>query len=432
MAQATATEKVRLNLGSGNMPMVGYFNIDLVAGIDARELDAFDNGSVGEIRASHLLQHMTMDEAKKALVRWHELLEDGGELTVAVPDLQKKIVPMLCSKDPALQTKAINWIYGNHGGTYDMHLSGYTWETLCSLLAECGYGDFEAWLSEIPDQASYPVSLNVKCVKGGDPSFGEQPEKEDLRIVRLPNAYEIPETPSVCAVLSKPRLTVTDHEACWTDTVMRMGIKRTITCNGFPWEAALENGIEKALNEFDDPYMLFTDFDSVMDPGDLQVLVDTMQAHPELTALYPCQAHRHKDELLCDGNGKYDVDSDVTETSYGHFGLTLIRTDALRRMMLAKPWFWSMPNATTNRWEDGKTDADIFFWRRIQEFGGRIGRCNKVVIGHMEWGVKWPKNMGTRFDHDGDERPNIGTGWQTIQSYRNNGKPDWAGVQPRG
>lgn len=432
MTQATATDKIRLNLGSGSMPMYGYVNIDLVDGFDARELSDYEPGSVGEIRASHLLEQVTFKEARKALERWHEVLEDGGVLRVAVPDLKKKIVPMLSSPNPDDQRQALKWIYGHNEGMYDMHLSGYTWEILCGLLAEIGFGDFEAWISEIPDEASYPVSLNVKCVKGGDPGLGDQPEKEDLRLVTLPDQYEIPENPTVCAVLSKPRLAITDHESCWNETVMRMGIQHVMMCNGFPWEAALENGIERALECFDDPYILFTDFDSVMAPEDLQVLIDTMQAHPELTAIYPCQAHRHHDELLCDGSGKYSVDGDVTETTYGHFGLTLIRADALRRMELAKPWFWSMPNATTNRWEDGKTDADIFFWRRVRDFGGRIGRCNTVSIGHMEWGVKWPRNEGTYFDHDGNERPKIGTGWQTIQSYRNNGKPDWAGVQPRG
>ena len=48
-------EPKRLNLGCGTVKLDGYENLDLSTGTDARDLSAFPDCGVDEVRASHLL-----------------------------------------------------------------------------------------------------------------------------------------------------------------------------------------------------------------------------------------------------------------------------------------------------------------------------------------------------------------------------------------
>ena len=83
---------IRLNLGCNDLPMDGWTNIDsdirvkpdLVA--DCLNLPYEDN-SVDEIYAGHLLEHTTPEE--EALREWHRVLKVGGKITITVPDVEK-------------------------------------------------------------------------------------------------------------------------------------------------------------------------------------------------------------------------------------------------------------------------------------------------------------------------------------------------------
>lgn len=81
----------RLNLGCGPFYAGGgWVNIDLAPEVkadhheDAAALPGFAAGSVDEIYAGHLAEHV--EDVAAAFARWHEVLRPGGALTVAVPD----------------------------------------------------------------------------------------------------------------------------------------------------------------------------------------------------------------------------------------------------------------------------------------------------------------------------------------------------------
>jgi len=92
-----------------------------------------------------------------------------------------------------------------------------------------------------------------------------------------------------------------------------------------------------------------------------------------------------------------------------HFGLTIIRTAALRRMK--KPWFHGVPN-DKDEWGDGRVDPDIFFWKQFRESGNVAAVCPQVAIGHAELVITWPDQKlqaihqyPTHFWNDGGRRP---------------------------
>lgn len=90
-------ETVRLNLGCCDLPLAGWINIDssttehikadLVA--DCLNLsDHFAPGSVDEIYCGHLVEHLTPDEADRAMAHWYSLLKPGGKLGIMTPDFR--------------------------------------------------------------------------------------------------------------------------------------------------------------------------------------------------------------------------------------------------------------------------------------------------------------------------------------------------------
>jgi hypothetical protein len=123
-----------------------------------------------------------------------------------------------------------------------------------------------------------------------------------------------------------------------------------------------------------------------------------MMLHPEIDALAPIQSSRHLKSAIHgpgeDGNEpiikRTDLAADTFKVHTAHFGLTLIRTEALRK--LPKPWFHSVPSAA-GEWQRRRRPH-----RRghpvLAEMGGETGNslhiAPRVVIGHLELCVRWP------------------------------------------
>ena len=83
---------VKLNLGSGGTRIPGYTSVDFDEDLkpdvvsDVESLP-FDDETVDEIFASHVLEHLPLES--DALSEWKRVLIPGGLLTVAVPDVLK-------------------------------------------------------------------------------------------------------------------------------------------------------------------------------------------------------------------------------------------------------------------------------------------------------------------------------------------------------
>ncbi|KKL72575.1 hypothetical protein LCGC14_2083580, partial [marine sediment metagenome] len=80
-------------------------------------------------------------------------------------------------------------------------------------------------------------------------------------------------------------------------------------------------------------------------------------------------------------------EQDLMPAQTGHFGLTLIRTSALKR--LKKPWFHSIPDENGS-WGTGRQDADIFFWNNFKKSGCTMMLAPKVKIGHLQLMCTFP------------------------------------------
>jgi hypothetical protein len=218
-------------------------------------------------------------------------------------------------------------------------------------------------------------------------------------------------------VMSVPRLGFLDnmacvHEACFK---LELGYHRS---NGAFWGQCLERGMSEICEEGKYKYILTVDYDSVFTANDVLLLRDIMDRH-QLDAIAPIQIGRNRDSILAliddgEGNALKHLEPKRLLDDYwplltGHFGLTMIRVDAL--MKLPHPWFLGVPNED-NEWKDGRTDDDIFFWRLAMKNGLKCGITPHVRIGHLQLVCTWPSRDFTPI-------------YQYVSDIKKEGNPSW-------
>ncbi|MBL8835761.1 MAG: methyltransferase domain-containing protein [Alphaproteobacteria bacterium] len=167
---------LRLNIG-GTDPKDGWSIFNVVPGPhvdhvgDILDLGRFADASVDEIYASHVLEHVWLEQAKSVLRSFARILVPGGRLMVSVPDL-----PTLCRiyLDPRLSqsqsTQVMAMIYGAHLDAHDIHHVGFNEGLMSTALAEAGFrrirrvedhGLFQD--TSVLKVMGLPISLNMQA-----------------------------------------------------------------------------------------------------------------------------------------------------------------------------------------------------------------------------------------------------------------------------
>lgn len=185
---------VKLNLGCFHKKMYGFTNVDIREDVnpdvvcDGLTLDKFENNSVDLVYASHILEHWSREDGKKALRRWYEVLKPRGTLRVAVPDFERLAAHYMFYRDFKWIAHGLN---GSQRHPFDFHLAMYDETVLTEVLTETGFTNIHrydhnktehfyvddyasAYYPErhIPDDRTTPkpqlVSLNIECTKPWD------------------------------------------------------------------------------------------------------------------------------------------------------------------------------------------------------------------------------------------------------------------------
>lgn len=197
----------------------------------------------------------------------------------------------------------------------------------------------------------------------------------------------------IAGLMSVPRLGFTDFQHCSQIAARQIGIPVHMY-RGVFWEHRIQAGMEALIKEGVE-WILCLDYDTLFTVAQLNELIRRFASNPHIDALAAMQVMRGAPEPVMlgaprDNSGSFGDDeirkmtieeNSILNAKAAHFGLTLIRAEAIKRM--PKPWFHGIPNEH-GEWDDGRTDPDIFFWRNFAECGGTIAIDTSIRVGHLE------------------------------------------------
>jgi predicted SAM-dependent methyltransferase len=134
----------------------------------------FPDGSVAEIYASHVYEHLGyQQELPTAFGEAWRVLMPGGTLMIAVPDLEILAGLILQTRqDVNAQWHVQRMVMGGQVEPFDFHKVGFTFNILCGMLTHHGFRNFRRVrsfglykdTSEL-EFGGVPISLNVQCMK---------------------------------------------------------------------------------------------------------------------------------------------------------------------------------------------------------------------------------------------------------------------------
>lgn len=386
-------QAIRLNIGAGDSTIPGFIPIDAKLGDDATKLN-YPDGSVDEVYASHVLEHIHHSLVPATVKEWVRVLKPGGRIRICIPAFEE--IDRQRRTDPHKFNAQLYscWMHGSHNVDTDRHQAWIDEAWLREMLRINGIDDVEPWEPEYQDYSHLELSLRLGGYK---------------------RKIEVPRNPKVVAILSCPRFGPTDTSRCIANMCTDLGWIY-MDWGGTEWGKGMEQVIAHVIKTHNPDYICALDYDSVFTAQDCKDVLDFMQRRPDVAGAWPVEAHRHMDLPLGmaptgAAAGAYDYSGEFTEMWSGHFGCTMIRRQVFET--IPHPWFWSLPDPNTGDWANG-SDADITFWKSCTMHGFKIGQLNTVQIGHLEWAVMW---LTTNKEGKATKM------YQPIQHYRKFGKP---------
>lgn len=299
------------------------------------------------------------------LVRRVALMQTGATLRLSVPDFAFAVsgyqqrtgaLPMLLSVSSPEDSASAAW---------------YDESALAEAMRQAGLVDIRRWMRK----------GQTLCLAGTKPAI---PASVDSEM-------------SIAAVLSLPRLGFNTFWAAALEALAPLGIPLMDARSAF-WEQGMQRAIGKTLDERKPDAVLCLDYDTPPHAGAIKALRRVMQEHPEIDAVVPLQSSRHGDKCLFSIDLPPGVESldaipasvfayPLTPITRAHFGCTLIRASAFAK--LPKPWFKTIADPNGD-FEEGRIDADVYFWKQFIECGLKPVLANRVRIGHVVEMVKVP------------------------------------------
>ena len=145
--------------------------VDFVGSIS--DLSQFDDNSIEEIYASHVVEHVDQKNIKKTLEGIYRVLKNDGKFYISVPDLDV-LCRIFIHNKATVKAKfhVMRMMFGGQTDEFDYHYFGWNYEFLNSYLIEAGFKKNERVKSfnlfnDASDFAPYgpPISLNVIAYK---------------------------------------------------------------------------------------------------------------------------------------------------------------------------------------------------------------------------------------------------------------------------
>jgi predicted SAM-dependent methyltransferase len=166
---------MKLDICGGNTKIYGDFlNVDIMPGpktnivADIRKSLPFKDGQVEEILSVATLEHLLIEQTNRLIMEFYRILEPGGKLTIAVPDLKK--ICQAYIDHTASHTMIIKYIYGelfeNSPFEFQCHKSIYDYGMMFWMLNRAGFVGIEEVPYDFP-MHSKEFMMKIICKKNG-------------------------------------------------------------------------------------------------------------------------------------------------------------------------------------------------------------------------------------------------------------------------
>lgn len=142
--------------------------VDYVA--DLSDLSQFPAESVGEVYASHVLEHIPQEKVPATLSGVQRILIKGGLFKVAVPDLEALCRLMLEASAPyEVKFHVMRMMFGGQLDAHDFHYFGWTLEFMTRYLADAGFSqlrrvDSFGLFDDTSEFRPYGVSVSLNVI----------------------------------------------------------------------------------------------------------------------------------------------------------------------------------------------------------------------------------------------------------------------------
>jgi predicted SAM-dependent methyltransferase len=152
-------------------------NVQRLPGVDyvgdIRDLTQFSDGSVEQVYASHVLEHVGQMDMQPTVNGVYRVLRKGGKFMVSVPDLDTLCHTFISPvADANMKWHVMNMIFGGQVDASDFHYIGLNFQFLHGFLFEAGFSVIQkvesfGLFNDTSDFKPYgfPISLNVVATK---------------------------------------------------------------------------------------------------------------------------------------------------------------------------------------------------------------------------------------------------------------------------
>ena len=140
---------------------------------DISDLSQFEDETIEEIYASHVVEHIPQKKIIDTLKGIYRVLKNDGKFYVSVPNMDYLCRILIDEKaPPKVKMHVMRIIFGGQVDDYDFHYFGYTLHFLSGFLKDSGFKKIErvksfSLFNDTSDFAPYgsPISLNVIAYK---------------------------------------------------------------------------------------------------------------------------------------------------------------------------------------------------------------------------------------------------------------------------
>ena len=136
---------------------------------DISDLSQFENNSIEEVYASHVVEHVPHKKVNETLKGVYRILSENGKFYISVPDMDVLCKIFIDSKAPPdVKFHIMRMMFGGQVDEFDFHYFGSNFEFMRDFLTNAGFKRIEkvksfSLFKDTSDYAPYgePISLNV-------------------------------------------------------------------------------------------------------------------------------------------------------------------------------------------------------------------------------------------------------------------------------